>query len=65
MGNMNQKVILSTSETSPRTGEESMGSEPSTLCPVCKRGCTVEVHTVLPGHTVAFQLLCFLMQDTH
>jgi hypothetical protein len=59
-----EKTTLSVPETPQETPEESTDSEPSTLCPVCKKGRMLEIETLRPDPTGALKLASFLVHDT-
>jgi hypothetical protein len=51
-------------ETPKHEGDESVNTDPSTLCPVCKKGRIVEVETIKPQPRWSLKPLSFLTYDT-
>ena len=59
-----EETTLSAPETPRQTTEESTDSEPSTVCPACKKGPMLEIETIGPDPTRALMLASFLVHDT-
>jgi len=61
---LSEKSDMAVPEPSQESIEESQQNGSATLCPVCKKGRMMEVHTVPADAMEALKLLCFLVHDT-
>ena len=61
---LSEKSDMAVPEPSQESIEESQQNGSATLCPVCKKGRMMEVHTVPADPMEALKLLCFLVHDT-
>ena len=59
-----EETSASAPQTPQETPEESTDSEPSMLCPVCKKGRMLQIETLRPDPTGALKLASFLVHDT-